>query len=225
MRPSPDEVHCSRRLAKHDGRYVPDVQTQKCSNEHRAVAATPIENLRTQPCNTHCVHHYRKAAIRCSCRSCTPRSGHISLGYRVGFGPMRARVQHCPLSSCCACITKRVSRLHVAFLQLPSHQATAHTPLRRCCKACIASTQPASASMWIFTLDEQPAPGSEHTAFFLPAGTHSLGRQLGTGNDIELPTDPGISRQHAKLHVGVLDVHSPLASVSSLQLTGVGMFV
>jgi hypothetical protein len=79
--------------------------------------------------------------------------------------------------------------------------------------------------MWIFTLDQQPAPGSEHRAFFLPAGTHSLGRQLGTGNDIELPTDPGISRQHAKLHVGALDVHGPLASIASLQLTGIRTFI
>lgn len=64
MRSSPDEVHCSRRLAKHDGRYVPVVQTQECSNRYRAIAATPIESLRTQPCNTQCIHCHHEAASK-----------------------------------------------------------------------------------------------------------------------------------------------------------------
>ena len=85
MRSSPDEVHCSRRLAKHVCQSGPDVQTEECSKEHRAEAATPIESLRTQPYNPHCVHRHRDAAISCSCRACTPRSGQITPGLQGWF--------------------------------------------------------------------------------------------------------------------------------------------
>lgn len=89
-----------------------------------------------------------------------------------------------------------------------------------CCVALIADSWPVDGSMWIFTADGQPVPGSERVAFFLAAGKHSVGRQTGQGNDIELATDPSISRKHAELHVSALYVRAPPASVPSLQLTG-----
>jgi hypothetical protein len=74
--------------------------------------------------------------------------------------------------------------------------------------------------MWILTPEGQPVPGSERTAFCLAAGTHSVGRQTGQGTDIELATDPSISRKHAQICVGALNVSGVLSILPTLQLTG-----
>lgn len=74
--------------------------------------------------------------------------------------------------------------------------------------------------MWILRTEGDPVPGAEATAFFLAAGSLSVGRQTGKGIDIELANDPSISRRHAELIASTLDVHSPFSSLPSLQLNG-----
>ena len=108
MRSSPDEVHCSRRLAKHDGRYVTDVQTQECSN----IALWLPRPSRACARNLAILTAYIATArlpLSCSCRTCTPRSGHIS-GVATGlvFVPMCAHVCSTACQACCACTIKRV---------------------------------------------------------------------------------------------------------------------
>lgn len=63
-------------------------------------------------------------------------------------------------------------------------------------------------------------PGADATAFFLTEGSFIVGRQTGKGVDIIIANDPSISRRHAEVKVGTLDVNSPLTSNSDFQLTG-----
>ncbi len=74
--------------------------------------------------------------------------------------------------------------------------------------------------MWILRTDGDPVPGADATAFFLTEGSFIVGRQTGKGVDIIIANDPSISRRHAEVKVGTLDVNSPLTSNSDFQLTG-----
>lgn len=76
------------------------------------------------------------------------------------------------------------------------------------------------SSMWILRTESDPVPSGEATAFFVTSGSFTIGRQTGKGVDIAIANDPSISRRHAEIAVGPLDVNGPLTVHSSFQLKG-----
>lgn len=74
--------------------------------------------------------------------------------------------------------------------------------------------------MWILRTEGEPVSGTPASAFFLASGITTVGRQVGHGTNLALTQDLSISRKHAEINIGPLDVHSAPGSVPSFQLKG-----